>query len=112
MCITFRKLISVDNDEVLTFRPLSGVPKASLKLMWKNNRTLTPQASIFLEKLKKEMQITQSDRDAFLIRMVKMQLLCLLFICFFKRCDKLFEKQINYRSKYLIFSPDYVERCF
>ncbi|HAR79540.1 MAG TPA: LysR family transcriptional regulator [Succinivibrionaceae bacterium] len=61
VCITFRKLISVDNDEVLTFRPLSGVPKASLKLMWKKNRPLTPQASIFLEKLKQEMQITQSD---------------------------------------------------
>ncbi len=61
VCLTFSKLISVDNDDILTFRPLSGVPKASLKLLWKKNRPLTPQASIFLEKLKQEMQFNQYD---------------------------------------------------
>ena len=55
ICLTFRKLISTDSDDVITFRPLSGVPKTSLKLLWRKNRPLTPQAAIFLEKIKSEI---------------------------------------------------------
>lgn len=55
ICLTFSKLISTDFDDVITFRPLSGVPKTSLKLLWRKNRPLTPQAAIFLEKIKSEI---------------------------------------------------------
>ncbi len=55
LCVTFSKLITLDKQDILTFRPLSGVPKASLKLLWKKNRPLSAQANIFLEALKKEI---------------------------------------------------------
>lgn len=54
ICLIFSKLVSTDNNEGLTFRPLTGVPKASMKLLWRKNNPLSPQANIFLDYFKKE----------------------------------------------------------
>ncbi len=55
VCLAFRRLISCDNDDVLTFRPLNDVAPALMKLLIKKNRPLTQEASLFVETLKKEV---------------------------------------------------------
>ena len=57
ICLIFSKLVSTEDNEGLTFRPLTGVPKASLKLIWRKNNPLSPQANVFLEVFKREFAL-------------------------------------------------------
>ncbi len=57
ICLIFSKLVSTEDNEGLTFRPLTGVPKASLKLIWRKNSPLSPQATVFLKVFKREFAL-------------------------------------------------------
>lgn len=57
ICLIFSKLVSTEDNEGLTFRPLTGVPKASLKLIWRKNNPLSPQATVFLKVFKQEFSL-------------------------------------------------------
>lgn len=56
--ITLDKLVNTGESSDLTFRPITGVADAQLKLVWKKNQPLTKPAALLIDAIKEELSIS------------------------------------------------------
>lgn len=56
--ITLDKLVNTGGHSDLTFRPITGVTAAQLKLVWKKNQPLSKAAVLLIDALKEELSIS------------------------------------------------------
>ena len=51
--VTYDKLNDVSADSDLTFRPLTGVPRSEMYVIWRKYQTFTPAANLLIEELQR-----------------------------------------------------------
>lgn len=57
--ITLDKLVNTGEHSDLTFRPITGVAAAQLKLVWKKNQKMTKPAQLLIHAIKEELSILE-----------------------------------------------------
>ena len=59
--ISLDKLVNTGESSDLTFRPITGVADAQLKLVWKKNQKLTKAAQLLIDAIKEELSISEYE---------------------------------------------------